>query len=628
MTKVLQQAPTLSTPDYSFIQEGDAVKEITQEPRLRQDELYIIYEIERTLREIRKGRWRRIALQFPDEMLVDAPRVVRALDHGLQEDAIRQTTWSTAEDLNGIGTVGDRLQELDVGSQPTDFKESSERRLYILGDTSYGACCVDEIAAEHIDADVVVHYGRSCLSPTSRLPVIHVFTQQVLSLDAAEQAFKGHFPDPALKIVLASDVMYTKGLGRLYERLVQSGHVNIFLTSIIEDPSSPIPNRTVPIDVQSDPSVLSGYHLFHVSQPPASLLLMLASRMASIHIFSTQLTTTSTPSSTISPSSAPIALRRRYALVLSVANASIFGILINTLSVKNYMHIVKQVKRKLELAGRKSYTFVVGKVNAAKLANFSEVDGWVVIGCWESSLIDSKDFYKPIITPFELDLALQPNETRVFTGRWTSSFDELLRGDHQSKPAENVVIDDHHPLPERKDKDGEEEEEEGGERGADDGQDGHISNRSHLDSEPESDPPEFDLRTGQLVSRPRYNLPSPPHPSVPAMSSAASSHVSSQTLVHKPAVHNSGDDGGRGGGGSQLTTIGGQISLGASFLLSNRTWRGLGSDLTIEYDDDESRPDQQGGGGALIEQGRSGIARGYAVTHDNDNRIVDLENRR
>jgi diphthamide biosynthesis protein 2 len=53
---------------------------------------------------------------------------------------------------------------------------------------------------------------------------------------------------------------------------------------------------------------------------------------------------------------------------------------------------VQHVQDQILAAGKKSYTFVVGKVNAAKLANFSEVGGWVVIGCWESSLIESKDF--------------------------------------------------------------------------------------------------------------------------------------------------------------------------------------------------------------------------------------------
>jgi diphthamide biosynthesis enzyme Dph1/Dph2-like protein len=27
------------------------------------------------------------------------------------------------------------------------------------------SCCVDEVAAEHIKADALIHYGRACLSP-------------------------------------------------------------------------------------------------------------------------------------------------------------------------------------------------------------------------------------------------------------------------------------------------------------------------------------------------------------------------------------------------------------------------------------------------------------------------------
>ena len=31
------------------------------------------------------------------------------------------------------------------------------------------------MAAQHLNADVVVHYGHACLSPTRRLPVHYVF---------------------------------------------------------------------------------------------------------------------------------------------------------------------------------------------------------------------------------------------------------------------------------------------------------------------------------------------------------------------------------------------------------------------------------------------------------------------
>ena len=38
-------------------------------------------------------------------------------------------------------------------------------RIAVLGDTSYGSTCVDEVAAQHIGADVIVHYGPASVAP-------------------------------------------------------------------------------------------------------------------------------------------------------------------------------------------------------------------------------------------------------------------------------------------------------------------------------------------------------------------------------------------------------------------------------------------------------------------------------
>ena len=34
----------------------------------------------------------------------------------------------------------------------------------IMGDVTYGACCVDDFTARALDCDLMVHYGHSCLS--------------------------------------------------------------------------------------------------------------------------------------------------------------------------------------------------------------------------------------------------------------------------------------------------------------------------------------------------------------------------------------------------------------------------------------------------------------------------------
>lgn len=34
----------------------------------------------------------------------------------------------------------------------------------VMGDVTYGACCVDDFTARALGADFMVHYGHSCLS--------------------------------------------------------------------------------------------------------------------------------------------------------------------------------------------------------------------------------------------------------------------------------------------------------------------------------------------------------------------------------------------------------------------------------------------------------------------------------
>lgn len=66
-----------------------------------------------------------MALQFPDEMLGEA--------------------FAWTEHLERSCPMG------------TEF--------YTLADTSYGSCCVDEVAAEHVNCDALIHFGDACLSP-------------------------------------------------------------------------------------------------------------------------------------------------------------------------------------------------------------------------------------------------------------------------------------------------------------------------------------------------------------------------------------------------------------------------------------------------------------------------------
>lgn len=545
MAEELGTAPVLSTPDTHIMNDVSDIQVLAESERLSDEQVNTRYEIARTLSEIKTHKWERVALQFPDEMLPHSARVYQLLARGLKPDTATQINGhpTSEQPLQGSHDLVDGVADLSLAKDHPDVK------LTILGDTSYGSCCVDEIAAEHVDADAVVHYGRSCLSPTARLPVVHVFTDRDLDHARAIEAFKTAFPDPSTKVVITADVPFASHVSKLSQDLTASDYSSIFPASILHDPSSAIPNRAVPAEVAEDASSLRDWHMFHISEPPTSLLLTLTSKMASIKVFPTTVQNESPPAAVEKSTSA--LLRRRYALVTSLSTVPVWGILINTLSVKNYLHMVDHVKQQIADAGKKSYLFVVGKINAAKVANFSEIGGWVVIGCWESSLIDSKDFYKPIITPFELQLALSPDSTRVWTGTWRSDFDSVLNTTSNGEQADDN---------EQRDGSGE-----------------------ASGSEEESEPPEFDLRTGRYITntRPMGKLKK-------TQTSAINDSRSSSTALAKRA---NGD----------VVSVNGVASPAAEYLATNRTWRGL----EVKYEEEEE--------GGMLEEGRTGVARGYTV---------------
>ena len=186
--------------------------------------------------------------------------------------------------------------------------------------------------------------------------------------------------------------------------------------------------------------------------------------------------------------------------------------------------------------------------------------------------MESGDFWKPVVTPFELEISLKGDAERVWTGEWRGDFQGILdraekRG--ESRSACELVA--------------------GGDGAVD-----QATGGGDFDSEPESAPPEFDLRTGRYVSHSRpMRSQDAPRSESQANGSDSIPAAPSHSLIKRAK----GD----------VAMVGGEISPGAEFLRSKRTWQGLGSDFVIAYDESGKET------GTAIEEGRSGIARGYTI---------------
>ena len=128
-------------------------------------------------------------------------------------------------------------------------------------------------------------------------------------------------------------------------------------------------------------------------------------------------------------------LMRRYFLVEKTKDASRIGLLVGTLGSQQCTEMLEKLRKVAKCAGKRAYTFLVGKPNVAKLANFPEIDVFVLVACTELTFIDSKEFLQPVITPWELEIAC--NRELEWTGEYITDFKALLPGGtHYQPPSE------------------------------------------------------------------------------------------------------------------------------------------------------------------------------------------------
>lgn len=380
--------------------------------KLSDSDLDTVYEIQRCVDWVSESGFQRVALQFPDELMCDSVAVTTRLEKLVPKDC----------------------------------------RVFILGDTSYGSCCVDEVAAKHYNADCIIHYGRSCLSTPASMPVLFVFGQFLLDVPDCVEQFSVLFPDEDSNVIIMYDTVYTYACDAIFQFLKEK-YRNLVLSELIlpettpkgeigshcaDDSQTQIDqsqnNRTTSEDLPvlvtrcgrklklCSSKSLEDFSVFYIGGESLTLTnLMYSFNKSQFYSYSPVTKVGRKESVNINR-----LLMKRYYMIEKAKDAKIVGILIGTLGVSNYLDIFNRLKVLLKKAGKKAYSFIVGKVNVAKLANFMEIDIFVLVACPENTLLDSSEFYKPVVTPYEMELAC--NSKREWTGDYVTEFSQLLEG--------------------------------------------------------------------------------------------------------------------------------------------------------------------------------------------------------
>ncbi|XP_050573837.1 2-(3-amino-3-carboxypropyl)histidine synthase subunit 2 isoform X1 [Bombus affinis] len=343
------------------------------------------YEVEKCGKWINERNLNKVCLQFPDNLLPDSVEIALRLENCIN------------------------------------------KKVYILGDTSYGNCCVDEIAAQHINADSIIHFGHACLNPTTRLPVFHVLPKQDIDTSELISKFKLNFVDQTEKILFFYDIAYAhkiekicKILNAVYKNLIFTSLnciSNVEFTDVKDDASTIILGRCFKLDKEYKIEDYVAFFLGNGGNTFTRLAMTISAKkwyyFENNSIVEYEILNT------------PWLKRRRF-VVEKLKDARVVGIVVATLGIKDYLKIITMVKNIIKEKKKKSYILSVGKINPTKLANFPEIDAFVVITCPENEIFDSREFLKPLLMPYEVELAF--NSSRECYTQYCMDFRQILPG--------------------------------------------------------------------------------------------------------------------------------------------------------------------------------------------------------
>lgn len=318
---------------------------------------------------------------------------------------------------------------------------------YILADTTYNSLSVDETAAAHVNADCIIHYGRASLTKLSKVPAFFVFPEELLDVEFTVTCILRHGEKTNTTLCFL-DQEFISQVEDLEIKLISHNSALVF-------PKLPVRELLPSLENADDNSTSIAGYSFSKSITLEKCAFIWVGAMTSPALQQLHLTFNESPWLHIDPIRKTVVhdippeidrlLKRRYYLVEKARNAKVVGIVMGTLGIAGYRDALSTLQSAARTAGKKVYTFLMGKPCPAKLANFPEVEIFILVADPQGQILDSKDYLAPIITSHEAMLAF--TGTTWDRGNYRLDFDSLDQNAmvHQG-PRFSLLDGQHHEL--------------------------------------------------------------------------------------------------------------------------------------------------------------------------------------
>ena len=319
------------------------------------------FEIHKTIHRIRSLESKRIALQFPEGLLLFAT------------------------------TISDILTSFCPGTE-----------YLIMGDVTYGACCIDDYTARALDCDLLIHYAHSCLIPLSKekIATLYIFVDIGIDEKHLVATLTRNFP-PGKTLAMVSTVQFNSTLHTVRPLLEAEG-LHIIIPQISPLSKGEVLGCTAP-KVVSKALDTSG----------ADALLYLGD--GRFHLEAAMIANPSLPAYRYDPYSRTLTresyghdemLSLRSSAISTARKARRWGLILGALGRQGNPHTLTLIEKHLERMRIPFINLLLSEIFPGKLAMFEDVECWVQIACPRLSIDWGYAFPRPLLTPYEALIAL------------------------------------------------------------------------------------------------------------------------------------------------------------------------------------------------------------------------------
>ncbi|KZZ93927.1 diphthamide biosynthesis protein 1 [Ascosphaera apis ARSEF 7405] len=313
------------------------------------------FEIPKTIHQIRQAGAKRVALQLPEGLLIFAT------------------------------TLSDIICQFCPGTETL-----------IMGDVTYGACCIDDYTPRALGCDMLIHYAHSCLVPinVTKIKTLYVFVEIRIDTTHLIATLERNFPK-GKKIAIVGTIQFNSTINGLKPVLDRAGF-DILIPQIMPLSRGEVLGCTSPI-------------------LPDDVTALICLGDGRFHLESVMIQNPDVPAYRYDPYSRVLTREyythdemhslRRDAIQKSRASKK-WGIVLGTLGRQGNPNTLTLIENELIRRGIPPVKILLSEVFPQKLATMPEIECWVQIACPRLSIDWGYAFPRPTLNPYEALVAL------------------------------------------------------------------------------------------------------------------------------------------------------------------------------------------------------------------------------